>query len=63
MSEFSEAELKMCIEKALKLADTQPQGQPRSYCGNALQCFTWKAYGRRYNDKIEEVVKERKNNR
>lgn len=63
MSEFSEDELKMCIEKALKLADTQPQGQPRSYCGNALQYFTWKAYGRRYNEKIEEVVKERKNNR
>lgn len=62
MAEFTEECLKMCIRKALELADTQPQGQPRSYCGDALRHLTWEEYGRRYNAKIEEMVKERKNN-
>lgn len=58
MAEFSESELKRCIIKALDLSKCQPQDQPRFYCGKALKQLTWEAYGRRYNDKIEEVVKQ-----
>lgn len=61
MSDLTERDLSLCIKKALILADSQPKGVPRSYCGNALEQLTWEAYGRRYNTKIEEIAKEKQN--
>lgn len=62
MSEFSANELARCIQKALDVANSQPVGIPRSYCGDALKQLTWEAYGKRYNDKIEEVAKAKMKN-
>lgn len=56
MQEFSESELEHCLMQALALADTQLKGKPRCYCGTALKQLTWEAYGRRYNDKLQEIM-------
>jgi glycosyltransferase involved in cell wall biosynthesis len=43
-----------CIEKALALADTQPEGK-RNYAGVAIENLTWEAYGKRYNDNLKNL--------
>jgi glycosyltransferase involved in cell wall biosynthesis len=43
-----------CIQKALTLADTQPEGK-RNYAGKAIEQLTWEAYGKRYNENIFKI--------
>lgn len=60
MPEYSVDCLADCIQKALLLANSQPEGEQRNYAGEAIQHLTWEAYGKRYNENIERITEYRK---
>lgn len=62
MKEFSDQELERCLREALAYSETQPKGVPRCYYGNALQQLTWETYGRRYNEKLQEIMQQHRSN-
>jgi glycosyltransferase involved in cell wall biosynthesis len=45
-----------CIKEALMLADTQPEGK-RNYAGDAIKHLTWEAYGKRYDNFLQQITK------
>jgi len=48
-------ELVRCINEALTLYHTVPEGTLRNYASQSLEQLSWEAYGKRYNDFIEDL--------
>ncbi|MDO6803815.1 glycosyltransferase family 4 protein [Wenyingzhuangia sp. 1_MG-2023] len=57
MPEYSVECLVESIKKALKLWESQPEGE-RNYANNAVKELTWEKYGERYNKNIELIVRK-----
>lgn len=55
MDDFTSDELYNCVVKALDLANTQTFN--RNYIGDDINNFTWKEYGRRYNNNLKAILK------
>lgn len=58
MNEFTIKDLDSCINEALALAKTQ--SGMRSYAENAFDSLTWEAYGKRYDENLSHIIKEKK---
>lgn len=56
MKDTTLEELNKCVQEALILSSTQKE--KRNYANKAINCFTWRAYGNRYNKIIESIKYE-----
>lgn len=56
LEDFSVSSLKISIQSALALSETQ--SGLRSYSKNTIDCLNWKAYGKRYSDNLKRILEK-----